>query len=111
LAIFGLDYRGNTYIPDEDGAFTTFYAEYFFSGAQGPVVQSSFTESESFTITNEVQGEAKWSECNDPTIFRINTLITANKNDLDDENVEIALDSTDISARSALTFFFNIREC
>jgi len=111
MGIFGLDYRGNTFIPEGDGGFATFSAEYFFSGSKGPVVQRSFTKSESFTINNEVQGEVQYSGCNDPTIFRINTMITANKSNLMGENVEIALDSTDISTTSGLNFFFDIRNC
>ena len=112
ISLHRIDYRGYTYIPEGEGSETNFGIEYFFAGTKGPIVTRSFTEEEDIVITDEVP-IAAWSSCGGSEIFRINTSIKAKKENKDDEDAFIAIDSVDSSETNtiALVYYFNEQDC
>jgi len=111
VALYRFDYRGYTYVPDQDGSETNFQVEYFFAGLKGPVVKRTYTEEENIAITDTVP--MLWSPCGGSEIFRLNTSMNARKADKDDEDTFITIDSVDgIEDDSlALIYYFNEQDC
>merc|ERR1719232_1549503 len=93
VGLYQIDYRGYTWVPEEDGSETNFGVEYFFAGAKGPIVTRTYENEEDIFITDTVP--MVWSPCGGSEIFRINTSIRAKKGSKGDEDTFITVDSVD----------------
>ena len=128
VGIFKIEYRGYTYIPVDDG-YTKFFAEvkindnhntlssliwisfqYFFAGIKGPQVEKRYEESGDVYIKDDI-GAIIYSGCGAKTILRINTSIMAYKPDEDDEDVEIGIDSTDVTVDQEFRYYLTKSTC
>merc|ERR1711902_157120 len=111
VALYKIDYRGYTWVPEAEGSETNFGVEYFFAGTKGPVVTRTFNEEEDIVITDKVP--MVWSPCGGSEIFRVNTSIKAKKKSKDNEDAFITIDSVDGTEdnTTALTYYFDEREC
>jgi len=114
VGIFKIEYRGYTnFINDEsddDDTYTEFSVEYFFAGVRGDRLSKKFYESGDVYIDDEV-GAAVYTECGDNTILRVNTAIMAKKDDDDDPDVEIGIDSTDVSVDYEFRYYLHTSKC
>jgi len=119
IGIFRVDYRGYTFIPerlnsDEPYSYTTFTTEYFFAGDFGYKTMETFDDpgfDDDFMVSmNITEEEIVWCDCGASTIFRINSSIVAS-NGGSTEEVEITIDSSDVTLMNGFKFFFTIRDC
>eukprot|EP01083_Nonionella_stella_P154858 499495_1 len=108
IGIFKVDYRGYAFVPDDDRSKARFSAEYFFAGNRGPRVSKTFKEDEPNFYEEDFLGvqAMSWSQCGASTIFRINTSISAQKDDIEDDDVEIGVDSVDTTVYEAWRYHF-----
>jgi hypothetical protein len=102
LGIVEVDYRGFAFVPEVHGARARMTAEYFWAGQRGPTRRTTFPAGfdDEFTLSDTlVGGSIVFSPCGQDVNFRINTSIEARKGhgDTDGQEVEIAVDTTDIS--------------
>jgi len=102
VGIYRVDYRGFADVPNVTGKeVAKFRAEYFFAGYKGPVVEETFTSgySNDFFIRSDVTAQTVvYSPCGASTIFRINTSLSAQKDNYEDEgDVFTSIDTIDIS--------------
>ena len=116
IGIFRVDYRGYGYVPANSKSKARFSAEYYFAGMQGPTSRRTYRSGfdDDLFISNQVPvSSIVWSPCGASTNFRINTAITASKRSSRDEDVEIAIDSTDVTVDKSQLFqyFFTFRRC
>lgn len=77
IGLAGIDYRGLSYIPT--GGVGMLYREYFFAGAQGPMITSSvnvFDQYYNFFYSDDFEFVI-WTECGDDVIARSNATIFA----------------------------------
>merc|ERR1719413_200943 len=51
VALYQLDYRGYTWVPEGDDSETNLGVEYFFAGTKGPIVTRTYTDDEDTFIT------------------------------------------------------------
>merc|ERR1711862_980952 len=111
VALYQIDYRGYTWVPEDNGSETTFQVEYFFAGLKGPIVKRTYEEEEEIVITDTVP--MIWSPCGGSEIFRINSSMIAKKENNDSQDAFITIDSVDgIEVNNtALTYYFDEREC
>jgi len=111
VALYQIDYRGYTWVPQDNGSETTFQVEYFFAGLKGPIVKRTYEEEENIVITDTVP--MIWSPCGGSEIFRINTSIRAKKGGADAEDTFITIDSVDGTEDNslALIYYFDEQEC
>jgi len=109
IGIYKSEYRGFTYVSD--GGKSTFNAEFFFAGHTGELKERSYSSDESnIYIKNHVKREdAPFCNCGESTIFRINTSITARKEDGEDD-VIIGFDSIDQTTMGRRFTFHIIEE-
>jgi hypothetical protein len=109
VSIFEVDYRGFASIPR--GGSGRFAVEYFFAGAQGPLLSKNFVgpQDSDFLISHTLAAEALvWSRCGEDVIMRVNSSVLARTNrNLDD--VLMSVDSTDV--RSSLVYHVQWRRC
>lgn len=112
LGIFQVDYRGYAYVPRIRGARATMRAEYFWAGQRGPVRRTSFNRGydDDFTLSDTLVGASVvWSPCGQDVNLRVNTSIEARKRkkNTDGEEVEIAVDTQDITVdgKQIMPFF------
>merc|ERR1712183_643787 len=78
--------------------FSLFRAEYFFAGNKGETIDKKFTKTQDpFFIDYEV-GAVVFSGCGVSTTLRITTSIVANKATSDESEIEIGLDSTEVTS-------------
>jgi len=114
VGIFKIEYRGYTNFKDDDNdnddTYTEFSAEYFFAGIRGPRLKQKYYESGDVYIDDEV-GAAVFTECGDQTILRVNTAIMAKKGDDDDPDVEIGIDSTDVTIDYEFRYYLRTVKC
>ena len=86
--------------------------EYFFAGVTGPKASQEFRKAQVFTLSNKIAyDEVEYSPCGSNIIFRINTSITAEKKDKDSEDVEIAVDTTDVTVDGKFVYSLVVKEC
>lgn len=116
IGIFRVDYRGYSYVPRDSGSYSRFSAEYYFAGMQGPISRKTYRAGfdDDLYISNHVPvGAIVWSPCGASTNFRINTAVTAAKRSKSNEDVEIAVDSTDVTIEDDRVFkyYFSYRRC
>jgi len=111
VGLYQIDYRGYTWVPEESGSETTFQVEYFFAGIKGAIVKRAYETEENIVITDTVP--MIWSPCGGSEIFRINSSMGAKKEDKEDQDTFITIDSVDgMEVNStALTYYFDEREC
>ena len=111
VGLYAIDYRGYTYVPEEDGSETTFQIEYFFAGLKGPIVKRTYEEEEDIVISDKVP--LLWSPCGGSEIFRINTSIRARKGSKDADDPFITIDSVDGTEDNtiALMYYFQEQDC
>merc|ERR1719469_11201 len=111
ISLYQIDYRGYTWVPENEGSKTTFQVEYFFAGLKGPIVKKTYTKEENIVITNMVPLMA--SPCGGKEIFRINTSIVAKKGDANDDETFITIDSVDGTEDNsiALMYYFEEQDC
>merc|ERR1712151_312008 len=111
VGIFGVDYRGYTFVPEEPGAKSTFNTEYFFAGVTGPKATQEFKKAQVFTLSNKIKyDEVEYSPCESNLIFRINTAITADKKNEKSEDVEIVVDTTDVTVDGKFVYHLIVKE-
>ena len=113
VGIFKIEYRGYTRFEDDDNdddAYTKFSAEYFFAGVRGPRIEKKYDTSDDVYIDDEV-GAAVFTECGAKTILRVNTSIMAKKDDDDDPDVEIGIDTTDVSVDYEFRYYLTQVQC
>jgi hypothetical protein len=115
IGIFRVDYRGNAFVPNDQGAYAQFDAEYYFAGQRGPIVQQKYNPgfNNNLFITNQIAvGAIVWSPCGASTNFRINAAVTALKNTASDgDEVQIAIDSVDATVESGFRYYITTRQC
>lgn len=117
IGVFQVDYRGYGYVPDAPHALAKFQANYFFAGSNsGPAYVKTWNSSfeDDILITNRLAaGAVVWSRCElTTTNFRINAAVTAVKGAFEDEDVQIAIDSTDITVESnGMHFYITYQTC
>ena len=73
VSVFSVDYRGFNSLPD--GASSTFSAEYFLAGAQGPKYAETFQgpQDQDYTISHQLNAaHLVWSACGKQVILRAN---------------------------------------
>lgn len=95
--------------------FSQFRAEYFFAGNKGPTLDKKFTETEdSFFIDDELN-VVVFSECGASTTLRIATSIVANKGANNEPDIEIGLDSTEVTSptddAATIKYFVRATDC
>lgn len=109
IAIFQVDYRGFRSIPF--GGSGQFRVEYFFAGAQGPLLGRSFRGGEEgdYLLTHNLVASALvWSPCGANTNLRINSSVLARTN----RQMDTALTTVDtIDVKSGLVFNIQWRRC
>jgi len=111
MGIFKVDYRGYVHVSDNGGnEKATFEAEYFFAGVKGPKVENQYKTSDDVYIDDEV-GAAVFTDCGEKTILRVNTSIMAKKDEDDDPDVEIGIDSTDVSVDYEFRYYLTQVQC
>lgn len=116
IGVYRVDYRGYTYVPNIANAFADFRANYFFAGATGPSFKRVWGPNSDLPIqiTNRVGVSAVvWSRCGaSATTFRVNAAVTAFKPVADNnEQVQVAIDTTDITVEEGMRFHVTYREC
>jgi len=115
IGIFKMDYRGNAYVPRSGRrSKAKFSTEYFFAGMRGPRAVREFNTGfdNDFTISHRLQvGAIVWSPCGASTNFRINTSLIAQKSRSNDEDVSIAMDSTEMKVEKYFRYYFSYRKC
>lgn len=114
--IFKVDYRGFADVPRGSSGgrgrpSARFDAEYFFAGQRGPQKSRSFSDGYigDFFESDSVGAEA-WSPCGGSTNFRINTSLQAYKPSRNDDDVNIVMDSEDIT-QDGFHYYFRSRRC
>jgi hypothetical protein len=116
IGVFRVDYRGNTYVPNEFGAFTQFDVEYYFAGQMGPVVTQKYNPgfNNNIFIRNTIKFDSiVWSPCGASTNFRINSAIIAFKdpNSYSAQQSQIAVDSVDTTVQSGFRYHIMTKKC
>lgn len=117
IGVFQVDYRGYGYVPDAPNALAKFQANYFFAGSNsGPAYVKTWNTSfdDDILITNRLAaGAMVWSGCGRTSSnFRINAAVTAAKGAFEDEDVQIAIDSTDITVQpNGMHFYITYQTC
>ena len=100
-------YHGSVYV-----SYAKFDVEYFWGGAQGPMSSKTYPaghDGEVF-LSHKLQAVA-WSPCGASTNFRINTGITAFKQQPFYEDSEIAIDSIDATVERGFRYYMQWRKC
>ncbi|MDZ4662583.1 MAG: DUF4360 domain-containing protein [Pseudomonadota bacterium] len=109
ISVFQVDYRGFRSIPF--GGQGQFRVEYFFAGAQGPILGRSFRGGEDgdYILTHDLEAHAiVWSACGADTNLRINSSVLARTN----RNMDTAMATVDtIDVKSGLVFSIQWRRC
>ncbi len=109
VSIMAVDYRGFNSLPA--GARSTFSAEYFFAGFQGPKASKTWygPVDSDYTFTNNLQLTAlNWSPCGQSVNMRVNagmTVIAGAQEALS------TVDSADFSVRSGIVYKLTWRSC
>lgn len=97
IAILEFDYRG--YISVPRGAQARLTAEYFFAGAQGPRLSTTFSNTDrDYLVNHTLEAHALvWSDCGAETNLRVNSSMLARSNSRRDP-VLATVDSVDLTA-------------
>merc|ERR1712176_315760 len=96
--------------------YSKFHVDYFFAGMKGKTFERKFTETvDPFFIEDELKTVVV-SECGVSPILRISSSIVANKGSASEPEIEIGLDSTDItspldSSNSEIRYYVKATEC
>ena len=78
----------------------------------GPRATQEFKKAQVFTLSNKIKyDEVEYSPCGSNIIFRINTAITADKKDEKSEDVEIVVDTTDVTVDGKFVYQLIVKEC
>ena len=77
---------------------------------RGPRIEQKYETSDDVYIDDEV-GAAVFTECGAQTILRVNTSIMAKKDKDDDPDVEIGIDSTDVSVDYEFRYYLTQVQC
>jgi hypothetical protein len=111
VAINKFDYRGNVYVPNQPNSYAEFSAEYFFAGSRGPLADYKYNQNYNGNVflSNTVTA-LTWSPCGASTNFRVNADVTAYKGKLTNKDVQIAVDSQDITV-GGFRYYVQYRKC
>ena len=99
--------------PHSNERFASIHAEYFFAGIPGHVLEKKYTETDDpFFIEDDVN-VVIFSGCGADTTLRISTSIVANKANEGEPDVEIGLDSAEVTNRSSseIKYFIKASDC
>ncbi|TMW64111.1 hypothetical protein Poli38472_014228 [Pythium oligandrum] len=117
VGIFRVDYRGNVFVPNKNGSYAQFDAEYYFAGQRGPLATQKYPANsfQDLFISHEVPvGAVVWSPCGASTNFRVNSALTAYKTPSlrgDGEEVQIAIDSVDTTVQAGFQYYLTWKTC
>jgi len=113
VGVFSVDYRGFAVVPNDEGSYAEFTAEYFFAGNAGPQTKKMYTDYVGdVDLTDEIKtGAIVYSDCGSSTIFRINTAIRARKAFPNSDNVVIQVDSTDTTVVQSFRYHMTSKPC
>jgi hypothetical protein len=96
VAVSQVDYRGNVYVPNDEGSHADFTAEYFLNGDDGPRYTRSFAGGISGDIfASDPVAVVKYSPCGASTVLRVNANVVAQKTNPNAGDVQIAIDTAD----------------
>jgi hypothetical protein len=108
VSILAIDYRGYNNLPS--GAKSTFQAEYFFAGGQGPTFKKDFNGplDKSYVFTNNLPLSAVvWSACGQDVNLRTNSSMRVNTKQ--NKEALATVDSSDIKA--AIIYKLSWKKC
>lgn len=109
VAIFKIDYRGFTAIPQS--AQARFDAEYFWAGSRGPKISRVLVGpyNDNYTLTDDLLATTTvWTPCGASINLRVNTSMMAQTNNRREQTLA-TVDSADIS--SGLVYHLQWRRC
>jgi hypothetical protein len=110
VAFSQVEYRGNVYVPKEDGSYADFSAEYFFAGDQGPTFSRTYTGFDGDIVVSDPVALVKWAPCGGSTNFRVNANINAHKAAPKNRDVQIAID-TSTTKLGGFRFNVDVKKC
>jgi hypothetical protein len=108
VSVLAIDYRGYNNLPS--GAKSTFQAEYFFAGGQGPVFKKDFTGpvDKNYLFSNKLPvSSVVWSACGQDVNLRTNSSIRVSTKQ--NKEALATVDSADIKA--AIVYKLSWKTC
>merc|ERR1711982_97163 len=102
--------------PSSSKRYSKFHADYYFAGKKGKTFEKKFVKTDDAFFIEDSLNTVVVSECGASTILRISSSIVANKGSASEPEIEIGLDSADItspidSSNSEIRYYVKATQC